>query len=407
MNIILKIAIRYIFSKRTYNFINIVTFFAAAGIAVGVAALICILSIFNGFQDLTKEHLVGFDPHIRIGAKDGAFFKPDDSLFAALDSSKYVSRYMTIVSGRVIATKGENIRVATLMGVEVGASHGAEKHIILGKYDLSEDSGLPGFVCGGGVSDDLGALTGEIVELYSPKMIERSLLTMRVGGGLKTTLNGVFAANIKNYDSEIAFVSAPVARDLFNIPSGAATSIDVKLRDIESLDYALAELKAAASAKYKFSTWIDLNRDLYEIMQFERASTFVILSLIILIAAFNLLASLSMTVVEKRKDIAVLTALGLSKKSIASIFMIEGFIIGVIGSLIGALLGVFLSLGQERYGWIKIDGAKYIVDSLPVKFIGFGVIEIIFVALALSLAASIFPAYKSLKYDPAESLRTE
>ncbi|MBI5325875.1 MAG: ABC transporter permease [Ignavibacteriae bacterium] len=406
----LRIAVRYIFTVRSFHFITVVSTISIVGIVVGVAAIISVTSIFNGFREFAEKQLIGFDPHIRIVAKEGAWLNNSDSLISKIKSIKDIYSASSGLQGRMIALKNRSLNVITLNAVkenEINSVSGISNMLIIGKFDISEHDELPGIVIGSGLADRLKVLTGDTISLVSPRMIEYSVRTFSQPVQVRAKVTGIFQTNAKEYDEYYAFTSYNAGIELFEPPVGSALTIDIKLKSLEEIDNVKYVLKAIVWENASILTWYDLHKELYNIMQFERYVSFIILSLIIVIAAFNVLASLSMTVVEKRADIGVMKAIGATGALIRKIYLTEGLIIGLLSTSIGTVIGLGFCYAQIEYGLFKLDRTKFIIDAIPVSIHATDVILVVFLSLFLSVTAAIYPAKRASSIIITEALREE
>lgn len=410
MKITTRIALRYIFTLRSFQFITVITIISMIGIIVGVAALISVLSIFNGFAEFTESQMLEFDPHLRIKAEKGEWLENTDAYLEELNSIPHISAASAIIQRRVVAIKQNKMQVLNLQAVNVNRFEevsGVADKIVIGSFDLSRKHGLPGIVIGGGISNTFRALPGDTISLLSPQIIEKSILSGRKRGGIDMVITGIFQTHQKDYDNLYCYASFQIAERLFKAPQNSANSIDIRLDDIDRTNETAKLLRKRFIDKAEILTWYDLHKELYNIMALERIAAFVVLSLIIVIAVFNILASLSMTVVEKKGDIALLKSLGATNKMVKELYIREGFIIGLISTIGGTALGLLLTYGQMEFGWFSLDSGKYLLDAIPVSLHALDVIVIFVFSLLLSTVATIYPAKRAARTDIAASLRNE
>ncbi|HYF04193.1 MAG TPA: ABC transporter permease [Patescibacteria group bacterium] len=409
MSIPFFIARRYIFSRRTLHFISLITTISFLGITVGVAALICVTSIFNGFRGVVESMLIGFDPHIRISAKKGAFLNNPDELLQSIKNMPEVSAASPVLQGRMIALQGNSPQVFNLTAMrqeDVNSVSGVASTVIIGKFNLGIGD-FPAVVLGAGLADRLRALPSDTITLVSPRMIESALASMSRPKGIKVIVSGIFQANAREYDNTVGYTSAQLGQQLLKAGEKDATSIDIRLHSINSVVAVQKSLQTSLPQNIIVETWYDLHKELYDVMQLERLASFVVLSLVIVVAVFNVLASLSMTVFEKRADIAMLKSMGASDNFIQRIYLLEGLSIGILGTLAGVVLGLALCFGQIHFGWIKLDTSKYILAALPLSVHFSDVIAVIIVTLLLSFLATIFPSKRAAQTQIAAALRRE
>ncbi|MBE2188060.1 MAG: ABC transporter permease [Desulfobulbaceae bacterium] len=404
------IALRYIFAKRSFNFITVITVLSIIGITVGVAALIVVLSIFNGFQNMTKKQFLGFDPHIRIVPKEGNWFDPKE-LTKQIAKIEMTESIVESYNSKVIGFNNNQVQVFELLAVDSKKEdfyQGIKRATIFGKFNLETDNPrLPGIVVGNVLADKLRVLPGDTLMLLSPRSIEKIITGVGLRGTQPAVVTGIFNSNIKDYDSRFGISSDILAKSILNPKIGFVNSIDLRIKDIKHLDVMQSQLSVILPNDLQILTWQDLNPDLFAIMKFERFVTFAVLSIIIMLAVFNVLISLSMTVIEKRRDIGVLRSLGASGNAIRNIFVYQGVIIGFVSTVIGTALGLFVSFGQINYKWLKVDSSKFIIDAIPLAVDSADVWIIAAFSLILSTIATIYPARRASDMDIIGSIRTE
>lgn len=402
-----KIALRYIFSKRSFNFISIITFISILGITAGVAALICVLSIFNGFQKLTEQQIVGFDPHIRISPIKGKLIENPKPIIQKIKRINGTVSIEAVKSGRIAAVSQNSVQVFNLICVDKRSNYLKKINESIVLRSKNKKNTLQDILIGAALADRLNVFPGDTIRLITPEKAVSSFAQMNMNAGEQVVIKGLFQTNVKDYDLTIAFADFTTGENLFNLPGENCSFIDIRLNSLESAPKVLTDLAFIKNFQLKAETWQDLNKDLYRVMQFERMAAFAILSIIIIIAVFNILASLSMTVTEKQRDIALLKAIGGSDNLISKIFLSEGLIIGFIGTFAGAVIGVLLTLGQINFKWFKIDTTKFIVDSIPASLSWTDTVMICIVSLLLTFFATILPARKAAKTNISQALRSE
>jgi len=406
----LRIAIRYIFTKRSFHFITVISIISLIGITIGVASLISVLSIFNGFRDFTEKQLIGFDPHIRITAKKGAWIENSDFLIKNILKINGIKYCIPSIQGRTVAVKSGNMQVFTLNSVHpeyLNKVSEISKTTVLGKFYLSSMGDLPTIALGVGVADRIKAMPGDTISLISPKLIESALRTFRINNPIKVIVSGLFQTNDKNFDNANAFTNAQIGTILFLPPPNSANTLDIKIYDIKSVEIIKSEILKILPVEFEVNTWYDLHKQLYEVIEFERLLAFLVMSLIVIIAVFNVLASLSMTVVEKKQDIGILKAIGAKDVDIRNIFVFQGSIIGVFSTILGVLLGLGFCYGQIYFEWFKLDGANFLISAIPVLVKWTDVVIISFFSLILSVLASIYPAKRAAKTVIIQSIHSE
>lgn len=409
----LKIALRYLLTFRSFHFITFITFISIIGIIIGITALICVMSIFNGFREFTESQLTSFTPHLRIISAESKTINNYEELITKIkefDAVKAISPVVQIKGVAINQTNVQSIIVNAIEPNEISEINNLKKVINYGIYDLENKNGLPKIILGMMLADKLRVLPGDTIRIISLKSIEAYLKTYSINTGALYIVSGLFQSLNEEYDRTYGFIDKKFAYPLTKIPSKSTSSIDIKLKNIKETDEIKEKIeKIIANSKenLKVLTWYDLHRDLYNVMRLERLSTFVVLSLIILISAFNILAGLSMTVIEKRKDIAIFKTLGFENKSIRNIFIYQGLLIGIVSCIVGGALGISLCIGQQTFRWFKLDTAKYVIDAIPVSINVLDIIFVIALSLVLSIVATIYPSKRAVKTNIIEALRSE
>ena len=406
-NIELFIARRYLFSKRNINFITIITLISIIGVSIGVAAMIIVLSVFNGFNKKVTDILVGFDPHVRIEAKSGHLTE-HENIMAELQKENISDASPYILSKILLANKSFN-KVCLIKGTDedkISKVSGVKDFTRLGKFDLDDKGNMGGIVLGLILADQMRALIGDTLTLISPVGLEVSLTQFVEPVTRQFTVRGIYSSENTEYDSKYAYISIQNARELFKIER-EVDGIEIRLKDINESDNIKAKLQSKLGNDLSIMTWYDLHKDFYSILKVERWIAFIILSLIILVATFNILGSLTMTVIEKKRDIGILKAMGASDKQVTKIFLLEGLVVGFIGMIAGTSLGLILTLLQKFYGIYKLNSSIYKVNSLPVELRPTDFVFIPLAALVLCFLASLYPSKKAAKIDPVQSIRWE
>ncbi len=405
----LFIASRYIKSKRRINFITIISFLSTFGITIGTAALIIVLSVFNGFGSLVREILISFDPHVKVFVTDESGYDQTKYTQQLLSESKEIKSFYPYVEGKVIALKSKSYEIVTLKGISESmqdAEWGLHDKIISGKFDLFDGESNK-IVLGLPIALRLSARVGDTINITSANNIERLVTSFSIPTTRRFIVSGIFESNNRDYDVSYIFTSLPPAQNLFGLRN-KISGFDIRLNHIDQSDKIKEELTTKLEGKsLKVYSWYDLHKDLYTVMQIERWGAYLLLSLIIAVATFNILGSLNMTVIEKKKDIGVLRSMGVNQKTIKKIFMFEGMLTGFLGSIIGISIGLLICWLQMEYNFYPLDPSKYIIDAMPVEI---KISDIIMVGLAtftLSYLAALYPSKRAAKTNIIESLKYE
>jgi lipoprotein-releasing system permease protein len=276
----------------------------------------------------------------------------------------------------------------------------------LGKFDLGNEGIFGGIVLGIVLADQMRSLIGDTITLVSPVGLESSLTQFVEPVTKQFIVRGIYDSDNKEYDSKYAYIGIDNARELFKINSDI-DGIEIRLKNINESENVKSNLSSKLDSNLSVMTWYDLHGDFYSILKIERWVAFIILSLIILVATFNILGSLTMTVIEKKRDIGILKAMGASENQITNIFLFEGVVVGLIGMLAGSSLGLILTLLQKYYGIYKLNASVYRIDALPVELRLTDFIYIPLAALLLCFLASLYPSKRAAKIDPVQSIRWE
>ena len=409
MNFETFIAKRYLLSKHKINFITIISVISIAGITIGVAALIVVLSVFNGFGSLVLDYLMNLDPHIRITAISDEGEKNILQLDDIIKNQNQIKSYSPFIEGKVLAYSKGITQVVNLKGIDVGSIDDVyllDKNLVDGNDSSFTKSGRGVFV-GLQLADKLLVMSKDSLVLISPSNIEQAITQLSLPTSKKVFVDGIFSSKNNEYDEGYIFCSLKDAQFLFGYKNNYQ-GIDIKLDDITHSEHVKQILQSKIDLNnYKIETWYDFHQELYSVMQVERWTAYIILSLIIAVATFNILGSLSMSVIEKRRDIGILRSMGVNENSILKIFMFEGLLIGLIGTLIGALLGYLVCYVQIHYNIYPLDPSQYKIDSLPMEVRLTDFFFISGASMFLSFLASLFPAKRAAKVNPISAIKWE
>jgi lipoprotein-releasing system permease protein len=408
------LARRYAFSKRRENFITIISIISIAGLAVGTAALIIVLSVFNGFSAVVTDIYVSFDPHIRITAAADTSNTADRPLITNADSIIRVVKAIPDVKTAGAAIHGKAVlvhytlpKVVDLTGIsrkDVNDVSGLPKAIQAGKLELDSEA----IVIGQILAEQISAQIGDTLSVYSPTGLERILTEPVAPRERRLIVRGIFAANNRDYDATNVYTNPDVARDLFDLPPNVATTIDIKTSDIRRSNEIKKQIEMMLPASgYTVQSWYDLHTELYSVMEIERWVAYIILFMIVGVAAFNIFSSLTLTVFEKQRDIGLLRALGATVKGIRNIYFYEGILIGGIGTTVGCVIGLAVVLLQQHFGFFKLDSSVYIIPALPVELRWSDFVSVALGSFALTAFCSLFPSRKAARVEPAKALRWE
>ena len=365
-----RIARRYLFSKKSHNAINIISGISALGVAVGTMALVCVLSVFNGFESLVADMFSAFDPDLKITLSQGKTFDANSPEFSKVKALSSVVCFTEIVEENALLRFKEKQMPATIKGVSDDFSKMTKIDSIMydGKfilYDGAFDRAVPGV----GVASilGLGAHYIDPLIIYAPKrngkinLLRPESSFNQVG----TFVSGIFSVQQLQYDDHYVLVSIKMARQLFEYEDNMVSAIELKLADNIDKEKAQKEIQELLGNNFKVKNRYQQQESFFKIMQIEKWITYLILCFILLIASFNIIGSLSMLIIDKKADIETLRNLGANNQLIKRIFLFEGWMISAVGALVGIFIGNLLCLLQEYFGFIKM-GIGYVVDAYPV-----------------------------------------
>jgi lipoprotein-releasing system permease protein len=410
----LFIGLRYLKAKRKQTFVSLITLISIAGVTVGVTALIVVLAVMNGFKEDLREKILGVTSHVVVSRFDGNIPKYQ-KLRAKVEVVSGVAAATPFIYTQAMINSRQAISGAVLRGIEPETASkviNLPKNMRSGSLEelaVEEKSGetraTPGIILGNELARNLGVSRGEPVTVISP--LGRLTPLGRVPRSQTFRVAGIFDSGMYEYDSTIAYVSIWAAQRFLGI-GDRVTGIEVRVDDIYQADQVARDIgKALGGYPYWSRDWMRMNKNLFSALKLEKIVMFIILTLIILVAAFNIIGTLIMVVIEKTRDIAILKSMGATRRSIMKIFMIEGAIIGLVGTLLGLLGGYTLCKLLATYQFIELPPDVYYISTLPVRMDPLDVALIALAAIIISLVATVYPAWQASRLDPAEAIRYE
>ena len=405
------IARKYFRAKRRTGFISIITYVSIAGVTIGVTALILVLSVMNGFEAEVRSKLIDADAHIRLRKYFTDTITETDSLLKIVRKNpRVIGASPTIYEESMI--KSSNSQHPTIVkAIDLSSADKVldiKSKIIHGTLEFKEKDleghKLPGIILGRYLADRLLTLnTDDIVTLFTlPK--EGGIFSQpRV---MQFYVAGIVELGYYEYDRMFSFISLESAQKLYNMPGGVSW-IEIKIDDYEAAEQVAKQIEDHLGYPFVTQTWFELNKSLFSWMTIEKWGAFVILSLIIMVAAFNIISSLIMIVMEKTREIGILKSMGATSKSVMKIFMYEGIIVGILGTGLGSLLGYIIGFIQMNYKVISLPADVYIIDALPMQMHLVDFLAVSSIGLLLCFLASVYPAYKASRLYPVEAIRYE
>lgn len=404
------VAWRYLRAKRKTKFVSIITFISIAGVAVGVMALTVVLAVMNGFENEVHRRIIGINAHVIVLSYGDEPLRDYDRLTAAVEEVPGVLSAAPFTYSKGVLRGRGGMDGVIVRGIDFDRE--AKVTDILENTDPpitglgAEPGELPKTLVGDELARRLRAAVGDTITLSSafgyiltPMGLMPSVARLEVVSLLSS---GMF-----EYDNSLVYVDLPVAQSLFSYGDGV-TGIEVKIADpYDAPQVAGRVVESLGGFPFRANNWIELNRNLFTWMKTEKKMMFWILSLIVMVAAFNIASTLIMVVMEKTREIGVMKSLGATARSIMRVFVFEGLVIGVTGTLIGSLGGYILASLLDRYEFIELPGDVYLVETLPVDMQGFDFALVALAALAISFLAALYPAWQASKLDPVEAIRRE
>jgi lipoprotein-releasing system permease protein len=402
------IALRYLKSRKRHRSISFNTLITVLGVAVGVAALLIVLSVMSGFHADLQKKILGVRSHIVVQTYGRIMTEYEAVRQQALKEPHVVSASPFVIGQAMVSFEGIAQGVY-MRGVDPKLemeTTDIEEHMQIGSLlDLREDDGdLPGIVIGNELSTRLALLPGDTVRIISPTggtgplgMIPRQK---------KFRVVGIFEIGMFEYDSNLVLTSLGPARQFFGIGEGV-TGVELKVDAIYKVADIAEGLKENLGPNYLIQDWIQMNRSLFAALKLEKLAMFVILTLIVLVAAFNIVSTQIMNVIEKEREIAILKAMGASSGGIMSVFMLQGFLIGLLGTSIGISLGFGINYLIDTYELIKLPPDVYYLSHLPAKMKLVDFVAVSVSAVLISFVATIYPAWQAARLNPVEPLRYE
>lgn len=389
------VAKRYLFSKKSHNTINVISGISAAGVAVGTLALVCVMSVFNGFETLIESMFSAFDPDLRVSLVEGKTFDVSSPEFQQIRKMKSIVNFTEVIEENALLRFRDKQMPATIKGVsnDFRAMTRIDSIMFDGEFVLT-DSLINKAVAGVGVATELGmnSTLFDPLVIYAPKRTER-INILRPENSFNSTdayVSGIFIVNQAEYDNKYVFLSVETARGLFGYDKNKVSKIELKINPSENQLKVQNEIKNILGKKFKVQNRYEQQESFFKIMKIEKWITYLILCFILLIAVFNIIGSLSMLIIDKRDDIQTLRNLGADNLLIKRIFVFEGWFISAVGAVAGIILGTAICLLQEHLGLLKM-GEGYVVDAYPVATHFFDILLVLVTVLIMGLFASLYP----------------
>ncbi len=409
MSFQLFVACRYLFSRRRQTFIFVISLMSILGVALGVGALVLVLGVYNGMSTDLRDKILGANAHgIVLSHYSPAFGKDLPELMARIKACPGITGAMPFIYSEVMLSAGSGVKGVVLRGIDAATAPEVLTMLrSLADSSLKQLSGQtpPGVIIGDDMAKRLRLSVGSRVNLLSP--------TGQTGtAGFQPRIKafevaGIFKTGMYEYDSSLAFIDMQAAREVLGMPENFISGIEITVDDLFSADKTALALAESLGAPFYVRSWMEMNANIFAALKLEKIGMFILLTMVVLIGSFSIVTSLVMLVMEKTRDIAVMMAMGATAGMIRRIFIYQGCIIGLIGTLLGYAFGLGLGWLLKKYQFVKLPENVYTLDHLPIIITLPDVLLIGASAMLLCFLATLYPATQAARLEPAEAMRFE
>jgi lipoprotein-releasing system permease protein len=400
---------RYLRAKQKETFISLITILSVAGVTVGVMALIVVIAVMAGFESDLKQRILGVESHIVLMRHDGSF-SGYKKISKQINGLQGVEAATPFIYSQIMLRSSTGVSGAVLRGIDPESASSVIKILknsVLQNLKQIQREGdsktfVPGIILGKELARNLGVLKGDAVYLISSRGMISPIGYLPAMKRFEVA--GIFESGMYEYDGSLAYIDLKDAQKILNM-KGSVTGIEVRVDDIYNARNIAKEIVSELGFPYWARDWMRMNHNLFSALKLEKTVMFIILALIVLVAAFNIASTLIMMVMGKTKDIAILKAMGAMDSSIRKIFIYKGMIIGAVGTSLGVCLGFIICKLLEKYKFIQLPGDVYYISTLPVRLETLDVFMIASAAMVICFLATLYPASQASKLNPIEAIR--
>jgi lipoprotein-releasing system permease protein len=412
----LFIGLRYLRARRQETFISLITLISVLGVMIGVMTLNVVMAVMTGFEETLRDRLLGINAHVAL-VKSGDQLRDYDKLVQEVEKEQGVIAASPSIYGQVMLTSGPRVSGVVVRGIDPDRIN---QVVDIGRYikqgtlqDLKQQQALqvgertvllPGVILGTRLANQLGAFPGSPIQVVSPLGSPTAIGV--IPKVRRFVVVGIFDSGMSEIDSTLVYMGLADAQKFFEL-GDAVTNIEIRVQDVYQAKTVADNIQRRLGFPYLTEDWSRLWPNLFSALKLEKTVYFLVLLLMVLIGAFNIISTLIMVVMEKRKDIAILQSMGATRESIRKIFLIKGCVIGVLGTLLGLFLGLAICLLIERYSFIELPKDVFLISTVPVRIYWSNFLLVGFASLCVCLLASIYPARQAAKLDPVEIIRYE
>ncbi len=401
------IAKRYLRMGSGSLFLSVIASISILGVFLGVACLLVVLAVMSGFHKDLRDKILGTNSHLLVLKFHNEPVEEYNELLPIIRDFPSVIGVSPFIFSKAMIERENYVDGIAIRGIDSESFHEVtdlSSKMVVGSVDFG-DGDLPGILLGVDLADNLRALLGDTITLVSPLNVTQTPLGS-IPKIKKFQVMGLFDAGMYDYNTSLAYISLPAAQNFLGMGE-AVTGVEVKLKNLYEAPQVAREMAETLGYPYKTRDWMASNRNLFAALKLEKTTMFVILTLIIIVAAFNIIATLVMMVIQKTMDIGILKSMGATRKSIMQIFILDGLIIGGIGTFLGVLGGILISWLLSKYKFISLPPDVYFIETLPIhmKLGDFALVT--FSALVITFLATLYPAFKASQLTPVEAIRAE